>query len=500
MNVLWDNQFLPLIAVATSLFGGGVLFFFREEQETARRALNLLLAVSKLGLIVLMLRGAHLGVTYEFRYELVEGFELALRSDPFALLFASLSAVLWFLTTIYAIGYLKSSTNRSRFFGFFSWCVCATTGIALAANLLTFLVFYEMLTLATYPLIVHRGTEDSVRAGRAYLLYTIPAGALLLVAIAWLQLYVGTVEFRTGGFIAAANNVDDTNMRVIFAMLIIGFGVKAGLVPLHGWLPRAMVAPAPVSALLHAVAVVKAGAFGVTRTVYDVFGITYANELGVLIPLSIVASVTILYGSVRAVFQTDIKKRLAFSTVSQVSYIVLGATIFGPIATTGGIVHIVHQAVMKITLFFAAGSLAETLHIHKISDMKGVGRRMPWTMTAFTVAAAGMIGMPPTAGFITKWYLAQGALSAGQSWVLGVLVGSAILNAIYFLPMVYAAWFQSPSTPWAAREPSSRFEGLPSLVLPSMVTAALTLIFGLFAGSALSPLNWAEFIMELEYR
>jgi multicomponent Na+:H+ antiporter subunit D len=200
------------------------------------------------------------------------------------------------------------------------------------------------------------------------------------------------------------------------------------------------------------------------------------------------------------VFQDDIKRRLAFSTVSQVSYIALGAATFGPVGTIGGIVHIVHQAVMKITLFFAAGNLAETLHIHKVSELDGVGRRMPLTMAAFTVGAIGMIGMPPMAGFMTKWYLAQGAINSGQYWVLGILISSAVLNALYFLPIVYRAWFKSPETPWPEAAGARRFECGVSLFGPPVVTAVLTVAVGLFAGVPFSPLDWATFIMETEYR
>ena len=225
-------------------------------------------------------------------------------------------------------------------------------------------------------------------------------------------------------------------------LLVLGLGVKAALVPLHGWLPQAMVAPAPVSALLHAVAVVKAGAFGIVRVVYDVYGVEFAADLNLLLPLGVMAAVTIIYGSIKALSQDNLKKRLAYSTVSQVSYIALGTATLGPIATIGGVVHLVHQGVMKITLFFAAGNYAETLGVHKVSEMNGVGRRMPGTTLAFTVGALGMIGIPPVAGYVTKWYLGLGALEAGAAaWVLPVLIISSLLNAAYFLPILYRAWF-----------------------------------------------------------
>jgi multicomponent Na+:H+ antiporter subunit D len=433
------------------------------------------------------------------RYPLVRGFDFALHADPFSLLFVTLSAVLWLFTTLYAIGYLEYSPNRGRFFGFFSLCVSATTGIALSANLLTFLIFYEALTLTTYPLVVHRGTEEALRGGRIYLAFTISGGAVLLLAIVWLQSLVGCVEFTAGGLLAEVGRDQEGPLRWIFALLIAGFGVKAAMVPLHGWLPQAMVAPAPVSALLHAVAVVKAGAFGIVRVVYDVYGIESCAQLGVAAPLAVVAAITILYGSLRAIYQDDLKRRLAFSTVSQISYIILGTAILGPLAATGGIVHLFHQGVMKITLFFAAGNLAETLGIRKVGELKGVGRRMPWTMAAFTIASLGMIGVPPTAGFISKWFLGSGAIEANQPWVVVVLILSTLLNAIYFLPMIYSAWFERPPSQWPHDEGRGRLETRTMLLVPTLLTAALTLCLGLLAGAPFSPLEWARFIVSWEH-
>ncbi len=495
----WDRC-LPLLVVASSLIPGCVIFVLREEQKATRTILNLAGAVLKLVFVGMMLWGVSQDHVYEVRYPLIRGIDFALHADPFSLLFVSLSAVLWFFTTIYAIGYLEGSPNRGRFFGFFSICVSATAGIALSANLLTFLIFYELLTLTTYPLVVHRGTPAAIRGGRIYLAYTISGGAVLLLAIVWLQSIVGPIEFTEGGMLAQAGLEHHDACRWIFALLIAGFGVKAALVPLHGWLPEAMIAPAPVSALLHAVAVVKAGAFGIVRVVYDVYGVEFCSQLGVATPLAVVASITILYGSLRAVYQDDLKRRLAFSTVSQVAYILLGTAVVGPLATTGGIVHLVHQGLMKITLFFAAGNLAETLGIHKISQLNGVARRMPWTMLAFTVAAFGMIGVPPMAGFVTKWYLGRGAIEANQPWVIAVLVGSTVLNAIYFLPILAAAWFRQPDGPWTQDPQRGRFETRLSLLVPPLVTAAFTVLVGLLAGAPFSPLDWAQFIVSREYR
>ncbi len=236
------------------------------------------------------------------------------------------------------------------------------------------------------------------------------------------------------------------------------------------------------------------------RVVYDAYRVQFASDLGVLAPLAAIASFTIIYGSVRALFQDELKKRLAYSTISQVSYIVLGVAIVGPVATIGGLAHLVHQGLMKITLFICAGNLAETLGIHNVHEMDGAGRRMPWTMGAFTVAALGMIGFPPLAGFISKWYLGLGALAERQPWVIGVLAVSGLLNAAYFLPILHAAWFKNPSGPWPTSREQGRFETTLMLLAPPVVTALLTLAAGLFAGAVFSPLGWAKLIAEREYR
>jgi multicomponent Na+:H+ antiporter subunit D len=495
----WQNWLLIIIPLS-SLVPGLIIFNLAESSHRLRTTLNLLGAGTKMVLVLVVIHGIYQGRTFAVQLALLPDVELVLRADPLSALFMALSSMLWLLTTIYAIAYLEGSPNRSHFFGYFSICVTVTIGIALAGNLLTFLFFFEMLTLSTYPLVVHRGTAEAMAAGRVYLIYTLAGGLVLFLGVVWLQVLAGPVDFNSEGQLLPLLDSHKKSLRLIFFLLVAGVGVKAAFVPLHGWLPRAMVAPAPVSALLHAVAVVKAGAFGIIRIVLDVYGLTMARQLSLLFPLLLLATVTIVYGSIMALRQDNLKRRLAFSTVSQVSYIALGISIGSPLAIMGGMVHLVHQGIMKITLFFCAGNIAETLGVHNISRLNGVGRRLPLTMAAFTLAAMGMIGLPPMAGFVSKWYLGLGALEQGQDWIIGILVISTLLNAAYFLPILYAAWFKEQEGEWP--DDSGRvgpWETHWMLIVPPAITAIISLLVGLLANSALSPLNWVRFIVHTGY-
>jgi multicomponent Na+:H+ antiporter subunit D len=490
---------LPLLILISSLIPGMLILVLREEQIALRTFLNLFGAVAKVGLIAWVFAGYLRGEEYTFNFSLALDLSFSLRVDQLGLFFATLSSVLWLVTTLYAIGYLEGGKHRRRFFAFFSFCVTASTGIALSGNVVTFFVFYEFLTLSTYPLVVHRGTDKAVEAGRTYLWYTIGGGTVLFLGVVGLFVVAGPIYFGQTEIIASLISVSPTQLTILFFLMLVGLGVKAAIFPLHGWLPVSMVAPAPVSALLHAVAVVKAGAFGIVRLVYDVFGIGIAKQMNFLTPLAVFAAFTIIYGSLRALFQDDFKKRLAYSTVSQLSYIALGVAIPGILSSTGAIVHLVHQGIMKITMFFAAGNVAETYGYKNISQLNGIGRRMPLTMGAFTIAVFGMIGLPPVAGFVSKWYLGLGAVEVGSYWVVLVLLGSSALNAAYFLPIVYRAWFCEPEHEFVPRLRTGRLETQALLLIPVVVTGLFSLAAGVFAAAVGSPLSIAREIAEKIY-
>lgn len=492
------SEALPILVIASSALVSFVIFFLDDSRNRMRTTLYLGGEVVKLALVLVMLWGIYFQQSYEVRIPILPGIDFLLQANELSMLFLVLSAGLWLVTTVYSIGYLRDKPHRSRFFGFFGFSVSATAGIALSGNLFTFFIFYELLTLATYPLVVHRDTPEAMRVGRMYLVYTLGGGVVLLAGIVALQLVAGSVEFAAGGSLTG-DEASGLVLISIFVLLVAGFGVKNAFVPLHSWLPAAMVAPTPVSALLHGVAVVKAGAFGIVRVVQEVYGIELSQELGVLLPLTIIASITIVYGSIMAMTQDELKKRLAYSTVSQVSYIALGVSLFSILGSVGGVVHLVHQGVMKVTLFLCAGAIAETLHIKHISKMGGVGRRMPWTMGAFALASLGMIGLPPMAGFISKWHIGLGALDAGQPWVIAVLVTSTVLNAIYFLPVIYTAFFGKQTAEIPEKEAGARFETDWLMLLPILAVASFSLLVGVFAGLGVSPLGWAELIADREW-
>ena len=435
----------PVVAVGlpTAAVAG---IYLTGSRPNVRELWTFLAAGGALAAVATMLPGLLAGETYTASAgALVSGVAFAFRVDALGGLFALLASFLWLVTSVYSVGYTRGLEldRQTRYFAAFAASVAATLGVAFAANLLTLFVFYELLTVATYPLVTHAGTEEARTAGRKYLAYTFGGGIAVLVGTLLVFGTAGTTEFASGG-IAGLTTVDPTLARAAFALLVAGFGVKAALMPVHGWLPDAMVAPTPVSGLLHAVAVVKSGLFGLARVVLDVFGPVQVDALGLDAPLAVAASVTIVAASLLALGQDNLKRRLAYSTVSQLSYVVLGLALLHPLAMLGGLFHIAAHGFMKLTLFLCAGALHVETHTKRISEMAGIGRRMPLTMGAFAVAAAGMAGIPVLAGFASKWYLLVGA-SAVEGWLfVGVLVLSGVLNVAYFWPVVYTAFFETP--------------------------------------------------------
>lgn len=377
--------------------------------------------------------------------EIMPGLRLRFEVEPLGMIFALVASGLWIVNSIYSIGYMRANkeAHQTRFYVCFAVALSSAMGIAFAGNLLTLFVFYEVLTLITYPLVTHAGTPEARRGGRVYIGVLVGTSiAFLLVAVVWTYAVAGTLEFTPGGILRG--RVSEALMAVLLALYVFGIG-KAALMPVHRWLPAAMVAPTPVSALLHAVAVVKAGVFTVVKVIVYVFGVDSLAGLGSVEWLPVVAGFTILAASVVALRANNLKRRLAYSTVSQLSYVVLAAALLTPLSIMAAALHIAAHALGKITLFFAAGAIYTAAHKTEVSQLDGIGHRMPWTMGAFAVGAISMIGLPPAAGFVSKWYLLQGALATSQWMAVGVIIVSTLLNAGYFLPIVYRAFLVRPA-------------------------------------------------------
>lgn len=402
--------------------------------------------------------------------DIMPGLALHFKVEPLGMLFAGVAALLWPITSLYAIGYMRGNneSHQTRFAACFAIAIGGAMGVAFAGNLLTLFIFYEVLTLSTYPLVTHKGNEAAKQGGRTYLSILLATStAFLLPAMLWTWYAASTLEFVPGGILDG--KVEGVALSILLLLFMYGIG-KAALMPFHRWLPAAMVAPTPVSALLHAVAVVKAGVFSVIKILVYVFGYDLLKALPASQWILMIASFTIIVASVIALRQDNLKRRLAYSTISQLSYVVLAATIIAPLSLIGAALHIAAHAFGKITLFFAAGSIYTAAHKTKVSELDGIGWKMPWTMGAFTIGAISMIGLPPAAGFLSKWYLLMGAFDAGQGLAIAIIIGSTLLNAAYFVPIIYAAWFHS------AQGSEQHGEAPLAIVAALVMTASLTVL------------------------
>ena len=474
----------PLLAVLVSAIAA-VLVMLSYRRPNLREGWSLGAGVIKFLIVVSMTPVILSGGIIQYTvFKILPGVELAFKVDGIGLLFATTSSFLWIITTVYSMGYMRTLEEhaQTRYYTCFAIALSSAMGVAFAGNLFTLFFFYEILSLCTLPLVIHNEGAKDWDAGRKYLLYLVGASSsILLGAIILTYTLTGTLDFNKAGMFSGLTATTFSGMEiatlltVMYFMFLYGFA-KAGLMPMHNWLPSAMVAPTPVSALLHAVAVVKVGAFCIVRLVTDVFGVPLMQNLHLGDYTAIIASITILASSAYALTQDNLKMRLAYSTVSQLSYIVLGVALLSVSGITGGIIHIVNHAFTKITLFFCAGSIYVASHKTNISQMSGIARKMPWTIAAFTIASLSIIGVPLFAGFITKWHIAIGTIET-KSWVLlGVLLTSSLLNVAYFAPVVYKAVFGTP--------PEDGHEGISEaplkVLVPLLITAAGTVVLGIF--------------------
>jgi multicomponent Na+:H+ antiporter subunit D len=461
-----------ILAVLLIPAAGTALIAAFARRPNAREAATLATAIALFAAVLALLPGVLRGERPDLLgVEMLPGIAIGFRVEPLGMLFALVASGLWIVNSVYSIGYMRGNkeTHQTRFYVCFALALAATMGIALASNLLTLFLFYEMLTLVTWPLVTHHGDDKARSGGRVYLGVLLGTSmAFLLPAIIATWVVSGTLEFTPGGLLREAG-LSGAALAGLLALYVFGIG-KAALMPVHRWLPAAMVAPAPVSALLHAVAVVKAGVFAVVKVIVYVFGVDTLAGAPAADWLPFVAGFTILAASLVALRADNLKRRLAYSTVSQLSYVVLAAALLAPLSVVAAVLHIATHAVGKITLFFAAGAIYTASHKTEVSQLAGIGRQMPWTMGAFAVGALSLIGIPPAAGFLSKWFMFQGAAAQGSWAVFAVLALSTILNAAYFLPILHAAFLRQPAAGEAVHG-----EAPWTMVAAMMVTAAATL-------------------------
>ena len=411
----------------------------------------------------------------------VDGIQIAFKVEPLGMLFACIASTLWIVNSIYSIGYMRgnSEPRQTQFYVCFAVAIASAVGIAFSANLFTLFLFYEVLTVSTYPLVAHKGNEEARSKARVYIVLLMATSMMLLLpAIIWTWVAAGTADFTGGGILAGAG-LSAGALMAMYALYAFGIG-KAALMPVHFWLPAAMVAPTPVSALLHAVAVVKAGVFCVVKITVYVFGIDLLTESGAADPILYLAGFTVICASLIALNQDNLKKRLAFSTVSQLSYVVMAAALATPAAIIGAALHIAAHAVSKITLFFAAGSIYTAAHLTEVSQLGGLARRQPWTFAAFLIGALSIIGLPPFIGLWSKWWIGVGAAEGSEYWVIAVLMISSLLNVAYLLPIVARGWFVPPA--------EGEMPGINEAPFPSVAALTVTAILCVVLFFGIEPL------------
>lgn len=474
----------PLLAVLPSLIAA-FLILKSGSRPNLREFWSILAGLIKFAIVISMAPVIFSGNTIEYTLvSFYQGIDIKFRVDALGLLFATVSSFLWIITTFYSIGYMRSAKEhaQTRYFACFAISLSSTIAIAFSANLITLFVFYEILSLATVPLVGHKETPEAIEGARKYFLYLLGTSkTLLLSGIIIVYMVAGTTDFVNHGLLQGIHG--SVLLFVTFFFFIYGFA-KAGVMPLHNWLPSAMVAPTPVSSLLHAVAVVKVGVFSILRVVFHIYGVDLMARLNLDTAAAYLVSFTILMGSIIALTKDNLKARLAYSTISQLSYVILGAVLITPYSMIGGIVHIANHAFSKITLFFCAGSLYTGAHKTEISQLSGIGKKMPWTMVCFFIASLSMIGVPPVAGFVSKWYLALGSIEAKEIPILAVLLISTVLNAAYFLPITYKAFFEEETKSHDTNHDSDHHHEepreIPMVVIPLVITAIISLIIGVY--------------------
>lgn len=469
-----------LIALLIPLAGTlGVMF--KGDNENVREGISSVSSILLLIVVGTMVPDVWHGKTLIFHmFTILPGVSVTLRADSMSMIFAIVASSLWTIAVFYSMGYMRGLKEhaQTRFNACFALAIFGAIGVAFSDNLFTLYLFYEVVSVCTYPLVAHHQDDEGYSGARKYIIYlTTTAKAFLLPAMILIYVLTGTLDFApnctTGIF---PPDVNKTLVIMLYIFCILGFA-KNGVMPFHHWLPGAMVAPTPVSALLHAVAVVKVGVFCTTRVMLYTFGTDIMHTLNLGIPTAYFVGFTVLAASIIALSKDNLKARLAYSTVSQLSYIIMGVALMTDPGIQGGLIHIVNHGFSKITLFFCAGAIYVVTHKKNISEMEGLGRAMPFTFGAFAIASLSMIGAPPVAGFITKWNLLIGSVEAHQLGILLILIASTMLNAAYFAPITYKAFFGKPP----ASEPFTGIKEAPlSMLIPILIACTISVLIGIF--------------------
>ncbi len=487
---------IPVIATILIILIG-------ERNKSLRNSIIILACLFDFILVLKIAQSVLAGIYPSFTLAETPWFSFQFSVDQFSLFMGLLVSFLWIFTELYSFGYMSGEHRQTRYFAYLTFALTATLGIVFAANLLTLFIFYELLTYVVYPLVIHEETEEAFRAGIIYFVYLLTGGLMLLFAIfLTYKLTGGNINFIRGG-IPGLNGQNKIVLYSLFILFMLGFGFKSSLVPLHSWLPRAMIAPTPISALLHAVAVVNVGLYGIIRIIYCVFGADLFRQLNLHLILGIWASITILFAAFTALRQTKIKRMLAYSTINQLSFVILGAASANPLGLFAALLHLVYHSFMKITLFYTAGAIIKHTGKNMLKEMAGLAKLMPFTSLAFAIGAWGIVGLPPVAGWVSKFYLVKTYFTLGQlpgniyffAFVFVYLL-SSFIELGFFLPPIVYAYFKSEianSKNWQSETGKLKLELPLNMLIPILTVALISLIFGIWGGA---PHNLAKAIVE----
>ncbi len=475
---------IPITAVALPFLIGIAIFFTGKNKKLMGflSSIAALLSLALVSALYSMLVRGNMDVCCPICFG--AGFTFCFRVDWLGLFFAGITSLLWVASIPYSIKYMemKFPDSRARFFGFFTLSAATAIGVTMAGNMLTLFALYELLTIFTYPLVVHAETPAALKAGKKYLVYLLIGEMFLLFAVLSTPEFAGPRAFAKIGLISS--EIGSKMLLVLFCSYIVGFGIKAAIFPFSNWLPTVSIAPTPVTGLLHAVAVVNVGVYGIMRVILNVFGIELVRSMGVGVLLVFISGATIIYGSLMALRQDDLKRRLAFSTVDYISYPILGLALLSPTALVGGLLLLVTHAFLKLSLFFCAGAIDIQTGKTKVSELSGIGRRLPFVSTCFAIGSLGLIGMPLTLGFVGKWYLWQGPMETGQPSAMGVLIAGAILCAFYLLYVVYVLFFKQSNVDFVCDLQLNW-----TMLFPIGAGVLMGLVFGIFPKGLLLLVN-----------